>query len=70
MYELRAADSLQLAAALTWCQQRPATVSTLPNTSNAALSVCSVVFTARLPTNVVHYVSHVCRAEAISRGHQ
>ncbi len=23
-YELRAADSLQLAAALTWCQQRPA----------------------------------------------
>ena len=24
MYELRAADSLQLAAALTWCQQRPA----------------------------------------------
>ena len=23
-HELRAADSLQLAAALTWCQQRPA----------------------------------------------
>lgn len=23
IYELRAADSLQLAAALTWCQQRP-----------------------------------------------
>src|SRR6516225_10146056 len=24
IYDLRAADSLQLAAALTWCQQRPA----------------------------------------------
>ncbi len=24
VYDLRAADSLQLAAALTWCQQRPA----------------------------------------------
>ena len=46
-YELRAADSLQLAAALTWCQQRPARrvfVCADQRLSNAAKSEGFAVF--------------------------
>ena len=43
-YELRAADSLQLAAALTWCQQHPAKRSFICGDQRLSRAAASVGF--------------------------